>query len=315
MTVLTVSAHNPTAARPLVIWRLLDGKPGHENQSLGLSNALADLLPVRVYTLSVQGGWRASLDLLSGRCPAAESLPAPDLLIGAGHRTHVAMLACRRARGGRVVVLMRPSLPVRWFDLCIIPEHDGVAASERVLLSRGVLNPLQPGNTKDPAVGLILVGGPSAAYHWDEREVCEHVAAIVARDPRRWALATSRRTPDSTVAALQALTADNLRVVPSADTGPGWLAQQLRAAPVAWVTEDSVSMMYEALTAGAACGVLPVPVRRPGRVRAGLEKLLRERVVTSFQAWSAGQSLVPPAAPFDEAARAARWIVERWFAS
>jgi len=28
---------------PLVIWRIIDGKPGHENQTLGLANAMRRL--------------------------------------------------------------------------------------------------------------------------------------------------------------------------------------------------------------------------------------------------------------------------------
>jgi len=297
----------------VVVWRLLDGKPGHENQTLGLVNALAELLPTAVHDLPAVGGWRAWLALLLGRCPQAAALPDPDLIIGAGHATHVDMLACRRARGGRAVVLMRPSLPRNWFDLCVIPAHDGVAASTRVLVSRGVLNPLRPSAEKNPGIGLILVGGPSAHYGWDQAALCAQVAAITMRDPRSWMVATSRRTPDATVAALQALAVDNLSIVPSANTAPGWLAAQLAPAPMVWVTEDSVSMLYEALTAGAACGVLPVPRKRAGRVSAGVDMLLDDGIVGSYVAWQNGQSLVPPADSFDEAARCARWIRQQWF--
>jgi len=301
-----------TPVRPLVIWRLLDGKPGHENQSLGLANALAARCPVTVHELPVRRGWHAWLELLTGRCAAGTRLPAPDLLIGAGHATHVPLLACRRARGGRTVVLMRPGLPRCWFDLCLIPEHDGVCAGPGVLPTRGVLNPLRPAD-KDPDAGLILVGGPSAHYHWDEAALCRQVQAIVSRDSRRWTVATSRRTPAATEKALAGLAGDNLVVVPSRDTAPGWLAGKLGPAAVAWVTEDSVSMLYEALTAGAACGVLPVPVRRAGRVRAGLQGLLADGTVCAFDDWQRGRALQPPATPFDEAARCARWICTRWF--
>jgi hypothetical protein len=40
------------------------------------------------------------------------------------------------------------------------------------------------------------------------------------------------------------------------------------------VTEDSVSMIYKALTAGAATGLLAVPRRRLGRVGTGLHRLV-----------------------------------------
>lgn len=299
--------------RPLVIWRFVDGKPGHESQSLGLVSALSALLPVVVHEVPSAGGLRDWGRLVTGRCPQCAQLPQPDLLIGAGHATHAAMLACRRARGGRVVVLMRPSLPATLFDLSLVPEHDGVPASERVLLTRGVLNSVRLSAAKDRCVRLILVGGPSAHYGWDEQQLFRQVADILDRGEHDWVLATSRRTPAATVSALRALAFNRLRVVPCEETAPGWLVAQLGHAAEVWVTEDSVSMLYEALTAGAACGVLPVPVRRAGRVRKGLEALLRDDVVVGFDAWRTGRRLHVPAEPFDEASRCARWIVAKWF--
>lgn len=312
---MTRSTGVPHLSRPLVVWRFVDGKPGHENQSLGLMRALADETAVESQDIPVPSGLRSWLDLMLGLCPAGAGLPAPDLLIGVGHATHAGMLACRRARGGRVVVLMRPSLPLRWFDLSVIPEHDGVPPSERVLVTRGVLNPVRPAATKDAALGMILVGGPSRHYGWNEQSLCDQVAAVVARDPRRWIVATSRRTPASTLAALRAVSADNLTLVPSAETAVGWLTGQLASASVVWVTEDSVSMLYEALTSGAACGVLPVPPLGSSAVRAGLQGLVDDGIVRTFEAWRAGAELAPPRQPFNEAARCARWILARWFAN
>jgi mitochondrial fission protein ELM1 len=300
----------------LVVWRFLDGKAGHENQSLGLVKALGEETALQIHDIEVPASWRAWLGLLTGRCPAGATLPAPDLLIGAGHGTHVALLACRRARGGRAVVLMRPSLPVAWFDLCIVPEHDRVQATGNVFRTQGVLNAVRPSHSQDPDFGLVLVGGPSSHHGWDEARLCNCVRQVVEDgDRRHWTVATSRRTPASTVAALQTLVDSRVKVVPSAQTAAGWLATQMRRASVAWITEDSVSMLYEALTAGAACGVLPVPVRRPGRVTEGVRRLLSAQVVVSFDDWRGGQALRPAAQPFDEAARCARWMVSQWLAS
>ena len=297
-----------------MVWRFVDGRPGHENQSLGLAEALAGLLPLDVHRITVHRGAGRLLAALLGRCTAPASLPAPDLLIGAGHATHAPMLGCRRRRGGRVVVLMRPTLPRRWFDLCVVPEHDRVASAANVWQSRGVLNAVRPGGTKDPDRGLILVGGPSRHYRWDEQALCEQVRTITARDRRHWTLASSRRTPPGTLQALGRLAGDRLELVPSEQTAPGWLAGRLERAAAAWVTEDSVSMLYEALTAGAACGVLPVPLRRAGRVRAGLERLLADHLVVRYADWARTGELPGPARPLDEAGRCARWIRDRWFA-
>jgi mitochondrial fission protein ELM1 len=108
--------------RPLTLWRITDGKPGHEKQTLGLCQALLRQHEGRCFDVDVCR--QPLLNWLMGRFPAGRSLPPPDLIIGAGHHTHFAMLAARRAFGGRCVVLMRPSLPLAWFDLCLIPRHD-----------------------------------------------------------------------------------------------------------------------------------------------------------------------------------------------
>ncbi|MFN3595388.1 MAG: ELM1/GtrOC1 family putative glycosyltransferase, partial [Thiobacillaceae bacterium] len=112
----------------LTLWRLIDGKPGHEKQSLGLAQALQRLAAARWYDVRVHGtafaSVRAALQWALRRFPAGHGLPAPDLILAAGHATHLPALAARRAYGGRIVVLMRPSLPLALFDLCLIPAHD-----------------------------------------------------------------------------------------------------------------------------------------------------------------------------------------------
>jgi hypothetical protein len=73
-------------------------------------------------------------------------------------------------------------------------------------------------------------------------------------------------------------------------------------------------MVYEALTAGAAVGVLEVPRKRSSRVSRGLERLAAESWVTPFADWRGDRPLRRSDRPFNEAERCARWIVEQWFA-
>lgn len=42
----------------------------------------------------------------------------------------------------KTIILMKPNYPLTWFDYAVIPQHDGIAASERVLITRGALNPI-----------------------------------------------------------------------------------------------------------------------------------------------------------------------------
>lgn len=299
---------------PSVVWRFTDATPGHDNQSAGLVKALAALRPVAVHNLPAAGPLTAVADWLLGRATVWRDLPDPALIIGAGHATHVSLLAAARARGGRTVVLMRPSLPVAWFDLCLIPEHDRPKPATNVLETRGALNAMAPAAEKRTDQGLILLGGPSQHHGWNTTQILNQVMAVADRDPnRQWTVTGSRRTPPETLRELATRRADNLRSVDSSSTDADWLAPRLAAASRVWVTEDSVSMVYEALTAGAATGVLHVPHRHKSRVAAGVDALVDEKSVTRFSDWLAGRALRVPDPPPNEAARCAQWIVQRWF--
>lgn len=294
--------------RPLVVWVVSDGKPGHLNQSLGLAEALARAAPADIHVTPVLPTWRAALAWLLKRMPG-KTLPAPDLVIGAGHGTHLTLLAARRARGGRIVVLMKPSLPRRCFDLVIVPRHDGLAADARTLVTEGALNRLRPAAARDPQRGLMLIGGESPHFQWDGDAVQVQIKSVLARTPGvQWTLTTSRRTPAEFLAGLPA--AQNLTVVPHTATGPDWLPQQLAGCGTAWVTPDSASMVYEALTAGAAVGVFDLPVNPRSRVGRAIAELADAARVTRFVTWCAHGTLHPNTQPLAEADRCAAWILQ-----
>ena len=300
--------------RPLIIWRFTDGKAGHENQSAGLVQALAAGRSVEVHDLPAPPSALCALTGLLSWFPWGDTLADPDLLIGAGHATHAALLAARRARGGRAVVLMRPSLPSRWFDLCLIPAHDTPPQADNIIETRGVLNRVRPAAAKDPRKGLLLIGGPSRHHGWSNARMLEQVSTILARTPgQQWLLTTSRRTPADFLPALrQQIANERLEIVPFEDTTQDWLPLQLAWAAQVWVSADSVSMLYESLTAGAAVGVLDVPVRSQDRVARGVERLQQEGLITGYQTWLASGELCASKQNFNEAARCAEEIERRW---
>ncbi len=309
---MTLAQQRPaTPGRRLTVWRFTDGKPGHDNQSRGLVAALAKRVTLDTYELVPAPRRRAIGHWLRGAYPEAQHLPPPDLIVGAGHGTHWSMLAARRARGGRIIVLMRPSLPLGWFDLCIVPAHDRPAQRRNVITTLGVLNRIQPAADKDPSSGLMLIGGPSRHYGWDQSGLLEQVRGVLGRRTLHWTIATSRRTPASTEQELASLAADDVRVVPARQTDPDWLPERLRSASEVWITADSVSMVYEALTAGATCGLFAVPATGRGRVAAGMEELAAKHMLTTYEQWRHGAPLQPPP-QFNEAARCARWIEREW---
>lgn len=303
---------NPAAEKAPVVWWFRDGKAGHDNQARGLIIALKRLIALDLHEVPLPSLGRLSIDAVTANFQGGVELPNPDLLIGAGHATHLPLLAARRARGGRSIVLMKPSLPRGWFDLCVMPRHDGVAPAPGVLVTDGVLNTIQAPVSKIPDRGLMLIGGPSAHHRWSTRKLIEQLRAIVARDSGvHWVIASSRRTPADTVDALRALTSTQVDFIHHETTEAAWLPAQLARAATVWVSEDSVSMLYEALTAGAATGVLAVPRRGADRVTQAIDELINKRRITPFDAWRAGQPLTA-ADGFNEAARVAAWIKQTW---
>ena len=303
---------------PRVVWRFSDAKAGHDSQSLGLVDALKRRLSLDSYDIPVSSG--AALDWFRGRFPAASLLPDPWLLIGAGHATHLPLLAARRARGGRAVVLMTPDLPKRYFDLCVVPEHDRPRPAPNVLTTRGSLNRMQAvarnAGSSQHRRGLLMIGGPSRHYRWDHQQVVEQLAGVVRYSPvRHWVLTTSRRTPPGFAECVRdRLFHRNLRLTIHSwrETQDPWLAMQLQRACCTWITEDSVSMIYEALTAGIPVGLLSVPPRRQDRIVRGVEALVASGNVMRFSRWSRGIPLPRSLEVFDEANRVAEQICKSW---
>ncbi|VAW76975.1 DUF1022 domain-containing protein [hydrothermal vent metagenome] len=300
-------------AKSIIVWRILDGKPGHENQTQGLVEALCDYVPVQSIEVPCQTFIKAASSLLWKSFPLFES--PPDLIIGAGHRTHLSLLAARRRWKCPVIVLMKPDLPRHFFDMCIIPVHDKVKASASILITDGVLNRIKPDPNRVAGSGMLLIGGRSKHSHWSDQHVVNQIEKIINNSDVYFTIATSRRTPPSFVEAIKYRNMANLNIVLAEETGSDWLAQQLPQCEQAWVTEDSVSMVYEALSAGVACGVLQSSNKRPAkssRVLTGLDRLKRENFILAFADWAKGATLEPAPELLAESSRCAKIIAEKW---
>jgi len=292
----------------LVVWRFIDGKPGHENQTQGLLDALSEKRVLKIFDIKPESFLLALKYLFKKSFPLQDRMK-PDMVMGAGHATHLSVLAVKRSFAAKAIVLMKPSWPTALFDLCIVPEHDGLAAKGSVITTLGVLNRIIPSARLEPDYGVILIGGPSAHYDWHDDAMIERIQLILEASDKQWVIATSRRTPDSFVEKIKALSFDNLTVVVAEDTDADWLPQQLQRAGNVWITEDSVSMVYEALTAGANCGILPVQRKQDSRVSAGIDNLIEDGRLTSFEQWLREGKLLENECPLNESARVAEYLL------
>lgn len=278
----------PAPGRPLVVWLLQDGKAGHQNQALALLEALQSLQPLAIQPLPLPPRPWPGQALLTALA-AARRRPRPDLVVGAGHGSHLALLVLAAWQRCPSLVLMRPSLPLRCFDRVVAPGHDlqGLPPAPRLLASFGPLcrrAPPAPSGSSDwlPHT-LVLLGGPSRHHRFDLAGLQGQLAALLAADPdpAGWCLVASRRTPTAALPQLgQGLGLAPRQLLPWRQCPPGWLAAALARRPLVWVGEDSLSMLFEAVSAGCRVGVLSMPRRRcRWRQGASLERLVAEGYV------------------------------------
>ncbi len=313
---------------PLRIIAFTDGRPGHEKQTRGILQALAALTSVQVDFRSVEHltlstalrQWTAYAGYKTGLRPKPRLSGFPDLVLGTGSYTHIPLLLLAKACRVPAVTCMRPALPLVWeMDLCCVPRHDRPAAAANIFLTSGPPNLCTYGAAHDPNKRLILVGGrDEKSHHWTTGPLLSRIRRLVERSPAQsaWTIATSPRTPRNTAEQLDALcrTRTDLSFFPAAATPPGWIETAYSRHRTVWVTADSISMVYEALTAGCRVGILPVQWKRAdNKFQAGLDYLARNGYVLPFEQWLAGRQ-DPPAPPrLDEADRCAREILRRWW--
>ena len=263
---------------PIIIWQVSDNKRGHENQSSGLISALSRQIPLEVVQINVATDKASWWQALRGLFPSAARLQQPDLIIGTGSQTHSTIIAASRATKAPSVLIMSPPKGLTsLFDLCIAPEHD-LRSGSNVITTKGAMNMIEPGSDKNQQSGLFLIGGPSEHHGWDESMLIRQIAQILDANPSiQWTLTSSRRTPPSTTAQLEKLSKEQLKVIPVEATDKDWLPRELSMTAHVWVTEDSVSMVYEALSSGAKVGLLPIPRKSTrSRVVCGLESLKQD---------------------------------------
>jgi mitochondrial fission protein ELM1 len=299
---------------PVVIWQFTDGKPGHENQTRGLIQALATRTSVDNYIIELPSNiLRLLYSLLIGRLyRKLAHFPKPNYLIGAGRRTQLPLLLAHLWFGGKRIILMRPYWPMSWFDLMIIPQHDSPAPSQKKLATQGVINTVIPSSNHDENKGMILIGGPSKHYTWDTKKIVQQITTLLNDMPDiSWSIANSRRTPEDFSAQINEIPAP-FDFIDYRQTSKDWLSQQLATTGQIWVTPDSVSMLYEAVTSGAAVGGLELQAKRKNnRIVSGINELINKGMITTFSQWKKTRHLSRPSQQLNEAQRVADWILNQ----
>ena len=262
---------------PPVCWVLSDGKAGHENQSLGLAEALS--CRTRVIRLAARWPWRSLppilwLDPLNavGYGDGRLEPPWPDLVIGTGRLSAPVAAAVRRASAGSAfaVQILDAKLPATRFDLMIVPAHDSLRGENVVPVQGSLhritaerLNAAAPaaqsryGALATPRVA-VLIGGSSGAYRMTEDHGAQLAAQLaeLTRSHGAGVLVTmSRRTPRDAAQALRAgLSGVGAEIWDGQGDNP--YLDFLSLADHVVVTCDSVSMISEAASTGKPVSIV-----------------------------------------------------------
>ena len=297
------------------IWYFSDNKPGHENQILGLIDQLKYHVTIQADRINCADYPHAFTSWLLKRHPKEINYATPSLIIGAGHRTHWPVIAASRITGAKSLILMTPSLPLWMFDYVVAPEHDHLAPNSKRFISMGALNRMKAA-TKQADLGLILLGGESKHFIWDDKSIIQQIHHLVTKTPHiKWKITTSRRTPKSFCHQLENLL-ENLKEefyqideLVFADQCPkGWLQQQMSCASISWSTPDSVNMIYESLTANCWVGIFSLDSKNTS-VSDSILSMIDKQKINSFSYDSVAYQGATQEQMFNEAERCARWLM------
>lgn len=256
-----------------------DGKAGHRSQAIGLYQAMQrqSIEAVTFEEILIDQLPILSLLLATFKQSTSAVVQSPDYIFGVGSHTQLRVLLLGKVYPqAKTVIMMKPNFPFTWFNYAIIPEHDGVEVSAHVITTKGALNPIVNEQRHQKNRILIALGGSSKRHQWNEEKVLASIDDIVKNHSQAdIILTTSRRTPNVFLTHLnETPLASHLHIFPVEQTPQGWIFEEMQKAEAVWVTEDSVSMIFEALTAGCKVGVIEIDRLKSDRITQMIDKLL-----------------------------------------
>ena len=295
--------------KEIIIWRFLDGKIGHEKQSLALVKFLKIETKTKLFNIGISN--LASIFL---KYKKLIKLPKPDLIIGVGHKVHLSVLISKIIFGGKSIIIMKPTIPINWFDLCIIPEHDeykgkGLIYRTKGALCDGEINVVEK-NTKK---SLILIGGISKNFVWDSEYIFEQIEKLISNNSStKFLLSISRRTPEDFIDHLDDNFKKNILVYEYENVKKNWFIEEAKLSKYAWVTEDSISMIYELIASGSNITPIRLKNKNDSKISNEISRLVNTGLISAYD----GKRKKTNNLSFNnEAKRCANFILNKWFKS
>ena len=268
---------------PLRVIFLADTRPGHFHIAQGVIAALSRLRPVDVTRIEVERKWIVPTRWLRARINAksfypprmlrmayridADTIPQADIVVSAGGETQMPNICVTRLLDVPNIFcgsLLR-GLEADNFSLIVSSyERDEGSDKHLVALKPSSIDPDELGRPKTvPRYGPdlhpkslgLLIGGQAGRLRYRDSEwaaLLSFVAAVSKAWGTRWLISTSRRTPDAVADRIAEMARDQSVVENFIDfrtAGPGTLRQIFANADAIVCTEDSSSMISEAVSA------------------------------------------------------------------
>lgn len=260
-----------TTEAPLLI--LSDGKAGHVNQSIAFARLLG--LPFEVRRVSFRNRAYKALSYLfdqsglfvPGLFTLEGALPECSTVVSAGSETYYPNRLLARELGARSVAIMLPRGYRYDFDLIVAQQHDRPPLRDNILAVPVNLSYPEPQgyvvrNGDRPCVSLII-GGSSRHYRMEAAALDRQMQQIFELFPAADLLATTSRRTSPEVEALVDNGPFRYKVIASRqEINP--IADFLALSDYVFVTEDSTSMVSEAVCYGRA-NVEILPLTKNGK--------------------------------------------------
>jgi mitochondrial fission protein ELM1 len=259
------------------LWALTDYRVGTANQVLGVANNVAGNSSFEVIEKKLSYSKLAELPnglqqllglkVLTKLSASYITPPYPDLVISAGRRAAViARYIKNKHPEAKLVHIMSPELPYKFFDLLVMPSHDFPAHAKNIMQTLGSphnLNDemLNKARLENPLGHLVLpkpwtmicLGGNTSFGRFSLKDCEKLVAQLepIAQEGGSFLITASRRTPAAIMQMMLEWVSQKYPEITIKSYSPeqqglnpyhSWLAQADRAI----ITADSVSMISEA---------------------------------------------------------------------
>lgn len=287
------------------IWLLLDGRVGHDKQSLALARhinrafqpfQLQHHFPWHWLAPTPITGMRFSSGIKEARRIGLQH--PPELIISCGRRSAQAALYLKkqlikqkfnhqnhRHKSVQLLQILNPRRHLSHFDLIITPSHDQISGPN-IIKTPGAIHDIdenklatarqqwmpQWAHWPRPWLGILLGGGDQKQLEEQVNQIRQHLATGDYQQATVMC-STSRRTPANIIQTLHELLA----------TRPGFVFPPLSSNPSQWnadtnpylgilacadhlfVSTDSINMITECLATQNALTILGTPHRKTHR--------------------------------------------------